>query len=188
MSGYLPLPLPLPHSSLPLLLTDDSFLLTWQPRCILCVCAQGLGSGPKQEVLGRLLAEAGDGACAVFVEDRLLTLDKTMADSALRDKVLPVLAGWGYNTEEQRASAASNGYTVRACPHPTTQLTYTGPGKRPGKRLTDALCVRRSLPFPALTPRPLRPLCPLLLFLHAGPGRIGRASERTGRGGCGAPA
>jgi hypothetical protein len=188
VSGYLPLPLPLPHSSLPPLLTDDSFLLTWQPRCILCVCAQGLGSGPKQEVLGRLLAEAGDGACAVFVEDRLLTLDKTMADSALRDKVLPVLAGWGYNTEEQRASAASSGYTVRAHTQPPNLRIQTGPGKRPGKRLTDALCVRRSLPFPALAPRPLRPLCPLLLFLHAGPGRIGRASERTGRGGCGAPA
>ncbi len=59
-----------------------------------------------------MLAEAGDDAAAVFVEDRLLTLDKTMADEALRTKVLPVLAGWGYNTEEQRASAGSSGYTV----------------------------------------------------------------------------
>ena len=74
----------------------------------------GLGSGPKQEVLGRLLSERGDDAAAVFVEDRLLTLDKTMADEALKTKVLPVLAGWGYNTEEQRASAAGSG-----CAHPT---------------------------------------------------------------------
>ena len=73
-----------------------------------------MGSGPKQEVLGKLLAEAGEDAAAVFVEDRLLTLDKTMADPILRTKVLPVLAGWGYNTEEQRASAMSNGYTVSA--------------------------------------------------------------------------
>ena len=49
----------------------------------------GLGSGPKQEVLGRLLAEAGEGSAAVFVEDRLLTLDKTMADATLRSRVLP---------------------------------------------------------------------------------------------------
>ena len=49
---------------------------------------------------------------AVFVEDRLLTLDKTMADQTLCTKVLPVLAGWGYNTEEQRASAMDSGYTV----------------------------------------------------------------------------
>eukprot|EP01046_Picozoa_sp_COSAG06_P021941 COSAG06_NODE_1673_length_8747_cov_3.505319_4_plen_169_part_00 len=118
-----------------------------------CVCVQGLGSGPKQEVLGRLLAEAGDGACAVFVEDRLLTLDKTMADSALRDKVLPVLAGWGYNTEEQRASAASNGYTVRAHTQPPYLVQDRHSASHvPGNRLTDALCVRRSLPFPALAP------------------------------------
>jgi hypothetical protein len=63
-------------------------------------------------VLGKLLAEAGEDAAAVFVEDRLLTLDKTMTDQTLRSKVLPVLAGWGYNTDEQRASAASSGYTV----------------------------------------------------------------------------
>jgi len=73
-----------------------------------------LGSGPKEEVLSKLLAEAGGNAAAVFVEDRLLTLDKTMADQTLRTKVLPVLAGWGYNTEEQRASASSSGYTVSA--------------------------------------------------------------------------
>ena len=76
----------------------------------------GLGSGPKQEVLGRLLAEAGEGSAAVFVEDRLLTLDKTMADAALRTRVLPVLAGWGYNTPEQKASATEARYTVLADP------------------------------------------------------------------------
>lgn len=79
------------------------------------VARQGLGSGPKQEVLGKLLIEAsasGNDAAAVFVEDRLLTLDKTMADPTLRTKVLPVLAGWGYNTLDQRAAAMSNGYTV----------------------------------------------------------------------------
>ena len=65
-------------------------------------------------MLATLLAEAGENAAAVFVEDRLLTLEKTMADHTLRTKVLPVLAGWGYNTEEQRTSAASSGYTVSA--------------------------------------------------------------------------
>jgi hypothetical protein len=44
----------------------------------------GLGSGPKQEVLARLLAERGDGASAVFVEDRLKTLEKTMGTPALQ--------------------------------------------------------------------------------------------------------
>ena len=86
----------------------------------------GLGSGPKQEVLGRLLSERGDDAAAVFVEDRLLTLDKTMADEALKTKVLPVLAGWGYNTEEQRASAAGSG-----CAHPTPARDPSRPLLRP---------------------------------------------------------
>jgi len=86
----------------------------------------GLGSGPKQEVLGRLLSERGDDAAAVFVEDRLLTLDKTMADEALRTKVLPVLAGWGYNTEEQRASAAGSG-----CAPPTPARDPSRPLLRP---------------------------------------------------------
>ena len=86
----------------------------------------GLGSGPKQEVLGRLLSERGDDAAAVFVEDRLLTLDKTMADEALRTKVLPVLAGWGYNTEEQRASASGSG-----CAPPTQARDPSSPLLRP---------------------------------------------------------
>ena len=41
------------------------------------------------------------------VQDRLLTLDKTMATTALKARVLPVLAGWGYNTKEQQDVAAA---------------------------------------------------------------------------------
>eukprot|EP01047_Picozoa_sp_COSAG01_P041649 COSAG01_NODE_3587_length_5905_cov_36.428522_1_plen_128_part_10 len=48
----------------------------------------GLGSGPKQEVLARLLAERGDGASAIFVEDRLKTLEKTMGTPALQTCVV----------------------------------------------------------------------------------------------------
>ena len=97
----------------------------------------GLGSGPKQEVLGRLLSERGDDAAAVFVEDRLLTLDKTMADEALKTKVLPVLAGWGYNTEEQRASAAGSG-----CAHPPLHQRLLIPFAAPASKETAMLVPR----------------------------------------------
>ena len=100
----------------------------------------GLGSGPKQEVLGRLLSERGDDAAAVFVEDRLLTLDKTMADEALRTKVLPVLAGWGYNTEEQRASASGSG-----CAPPHSRQRPLTPFAAPMTKDTVALVPRATL-------------------------------------------
>ena len=72
----------------------------------------GLGSGPKQDVLASLLAERGPDAKAVFVEDRLLTLQKTMEVDALRQQVIPVLASWGYNTPSQREVARAQGITV----------------------------------------------------------------------------
>lgn len=72
----------------------------------------GLGSPPKEKVLANLLAEKGDGYAAVFVEDRLLTLDKTMSDSAVNTKVVPVVASWGYNTPEQREGGKVAGYVV----------------------------------------------------------------------------
>ena len=72
----------------------------------------GLGSGPKPAVLEQLLADRGPGAAAVFVEDRLLTLDQTVAAAGLAGRVLPVLAGWGYNTAGQKAAAAAQQYVV----------------------------------------------------------------------------
>ena len=72
----------------------------------------GLGSPPKEKVLANLLAEKGDDYAAVFVEDRLLTLDKAMSDSTIRQKVVPVVASWGYNTQEQRDGGKDAGYVV----------------------------------------------------------------------------
>ena len=72
----------------------------------------GLGSPPKEKVLASILEERGEGWGAVFVEDRLLTLDKAMSDVAVSKKVLPVVASWGYNTEEQRDGGRKAGYVV----------------------------------------------------------------------------
>lgn len=72
----------------------------------------GLGSPPKEKVLANLLAEKGDDFAAVFVEDRLLTLDKTMSDTAINEKVVPVVASWGYNTPEQRDGGKKAGYVI----------------------------------------------------------------------------
>mmetsp|Transcript_9763 Transcript_9763/g.13802 ORF Transcript_9763/g.13802 Transcript_9763/m.13802 type:complete len:360 (-) Transcript_9763:54-1133(-) len=72
----------------------------------------GLGSGPKPQVLASLLNERGDDYAAVFVEDRLLTLQDTMKDTTICHRVLPVLASWGYNTQEQRNTSKESGYTV----------------------------------------------------------------------------
>jgi len=72
----------------------------------------GLGSPPKPKVLANLLAEKGDHYGAVFVEDRLLTLDETMTNADINTRVLPVVASWGYNTQEQCDGGAKAGYIV----------------------------------------------------------------------------
>ncbi|CAB9515880.1 expressed unknown protein [Seminavis robusta] len=72
----------------------------------------GLGSPPKEKVLAQLLEERGSQYAAVFVEDRLLTLDKTMSDSAINTRVLPVVASWGYNTVDQRDGGKKAGYVI----------------------------------------------------------------------------
>lgn len=72
----------------------------------------GLGSPPKEVVLANLLEQKGGEYGAVFVEDRVLTLDKTMSDSRVNTRVVPVLASWGYTTKEQCELAKGAGYTV----------------------------------------------------------------------------
>ena len=64
------------------------------------------------------------------VQDRLLTLDKTMATTALKARVLPVLAGWGYNTPRQRTSATRANYTVLVEPASLTSVLATEDSER----------------------------------------------------------
>lgn len=72
----------------------------------------GLGSGKKRDVLGMLAStrEARLGGHCVFVEDRVETLRDVAANGAL--PVHLVLAGYGYNTARDRASALESGFTV----------------------------------------------------------------------------
>ena len=73
----------------------------------------GLGSGPKEQVLAEILEKTGDEATiAVMVEDNLLTLEKIMSTDSVSNRVLPVLASWGYNTPAQRKSALKNHFVV----------------------------------------------------------------------------
>ncbi len=65
----------------------------------------GLGSGPKASVLQDILQDrkesSPDTDCiAVMVEDNIGTLDK-ISRSPVGDKVLPVVASWGYNSVQQ---------------------------------------------------------------------------------------
>lgn len=80
----------------------------------------GLGSPPKPVVLANLLKERGDEYGAVFVEDRLLTLDDAMADPNINRKVVPVVASWGYNTPEQREGGKKAGYKVLSNDDPSS--------------------------------------------------------------------
>jgi phosphoglycolate phosphatase-like HAD superfamily hydrolase len=80
----------------------------------------GLGSPPKEKVLAQLLEEKGSDYAAVFVEDRLLTLDKTMSDSSISARVLPVVASWGYNTAEQQTHGKEAGYIVLKADDPAS--------------------------------------------------------------------
>jgi hypothetical protein len=69
----------------------------------------GLGSGPKSDVLGRIMNER-KADMAVMVEDNLMTLQKILKNH--HDKVLPVLASWGYNTKPQQQQAETDHYVV----------------------------------------------------------------------------
>lgn len=80
----------------------------------------GLGSPPKPVVLANLLKERGDEYGAVFVEDRLLTLDDAMSDENINRKVVPVVASWGYNTPEQREGGKKAGYKILSKDDPSS--------------------------------------------------------------------
>ena len=69
---------------------------------------------PKPESLLRLARDHGlpaDGADLWFVEDMLDTLELVRATPGL-DRARLFLAGWGYNTLEQRAVAGAEGHVV----------------------------------------------------------------------------
>ena len=76
----------------------------------------GLGSGPKKEVLAEILKShhgaGSQGVVAIMVEDNLSTLRKIVAAPELKGRVLPVLASWGYNTEEQQQQAVKEHFVV----------------------------------------------------------------------------
>lgn len=71
----------------------------------------GLGSDPKVKVLQSILEERSDDTFGVMVEDNIATLDEIMA-SPIHDKVLPVVAAWGYNTSEQLEAAKDQNYVL----------------------------------------------------------------------------
>jgi ubiquitin-protein ligase len=71
----------------------------------------GLGSGPKAKVLQSILDQREHTTIAVMVEDNIHTLDKIMT-SPIRDNVLPVVAAWGYNTDEQLQDAKVRNYVL----------------------------------------------------------------------------
>ncbi|CAL9237106.1 unnamed protein product [Arabidopsis halleri] len=68
----------------------------------------GLGSGPKVEVL-KLLQDKPEhqGLTLHFVEDRLATLKNVIKEPELDKWNLYLGGNWGYNTEKERAEAAS---------------------------------------------------------------------------------
>jgi hypothetical protein len=70
----------------------------------------GLGSGTKADVLQSILEER-NGDIGVIVEDNIATLDE-ITSSPIRDKVLPVVASWGYTTKEQLIEATGKGYVM----------------------------------------------------------------------------
>lgn len=65
----------------------------------------GLGSGPKASVIQLILQDRQKTSpetdfMAVMVEDNIGTLDK-ISKSSVGDRVLPVVASWGYNSVQQ---------------------------------------------------------------------------------------
>jgi hypothetical protein len=77
----------------------------------------GLGSGSKSSVLQQILKYHDDRrqqdsiAIAVMIEDNLSTL-QTIKSSDIGDRVVPVVASWGYITEEQLQVASNAGYFI----------------------------------------------------------------------------
>ncbi|KAG7356226.1 putative phosphatase [Nitzschia inconspicua] len=71
----------------------------------------GLGSGEKAQVLKSIVETRTGETIAVMVEDNVATLDKIMT-SPIQGQVLPVVAAWGYNTEEQLQDAQEHGYLI----------------------------------------------------------------------------
>jgi FMN phosphatase YigB (HAD superfamily) len=80
----------------------------------------GLGTGAKNEVVRELLDKKGKDAFAVLVEDNLLTLHKVMNDDNVCDRVLPVMASWGYNTPVEQKQAMKEDYLVLDPVDPST--------------------------------------------------------------------
>jgi hypothetical protein len=81
----------------------------------------GLGSGPKAQVLQTILTER-NANIGVMVEDNVATLQKIMA-SSIGSKVLPVVASWGYNTDDQLQEAKNEGYVLLDGSDPSSLAT-----------------------------------------------------------------
>jgi hypothetical protein len=92
----------------------------------------GLGSGSKASVLQKILNEHDENwrlalqknddghstsnaptthSIAIMVEDNIATLQKIIA-SPIGDRVVPVVASWGYNTQDQLEVARKSGYIM----------------------------------------------------------------------------
>jgi len=70
------------------------------------IYSQTVSGRPKTEVL-TMLQERHPGCACHFVEDKMGTLVKVKADPALEGWRL-YLVDWGYNTEEERATASAD--------------------------------------------------------------------------------
>lgn len=71
------------------------------------IFSQTISGKPKGEVLSALAAQHADAPEAVFVEDKLNTLEKVCKDPSLAHWKL-YLVDWGYNTAKERERAAAN--------------------------------------------------------------------------------
>ena len=102
----------------------------------------GLGSGSKASVLQQILEARSRNSSssspidyfAVMVEDNIATLDN-ISRSPIGDRVLPVVASWGYNTVEQLSRVLQ-----------TTTTTTTKPSRivLPLLRNTSELCAAKN--------------------------------------------
>ncbi len=76
----------------------------------------GLGSGPKASVIQQILQARKESSpdtefVAVMVEDKIGTLDK-ISKSPVGDKVVPVVASWGYNSVQQLEDVIDKPYKL----------------------------------------------------------------------------
>ncbi|KXZ52324.1 hypothetical protein GPECTOR_10g956 [Gonium pectorale] len=71
------------------------------------IFSQTVSGRPKGEVLAALAAKHPGAGAKLFVEDKLITLEKVAKDPSLADWKL-YLVDWGYNTPAERARAAAN--------------------------------------------------------------------------------